>query len=203
MDGERFDAITKTLARSRSRRALAHGLAGGFVPLFIGAEGAAADCRAIGDLCTRGRQCCGRKRKKSTCAVNEHPDAPDEPSCCVRLGKSCDDSSECCVGDCPNGVCCTGLFSNCEHDADCCTGVCDLYASFFPSPICLAPCDPTIEPNGGCDPGEKAPCAVIFMGNSPVQAAAQRKDPTGGRVAGPRGPAPVGSAASWFDRRWR
>ena len=76
MHPNQFDRLVRTLSTTQTRRgtftALARATAGTtLATLFAvpGHEEAAASCRAIGEGCTRTRQCCGHKKKKWICGL--------------------------------------------------------------------------------------------------------------------------------------
>jgi len=113
MDDARFDSLTRTMSTTPTRRgiltALAKAAAGATFAAVVAvprSEEAAADCRRIGDPCTRGRQCCGHAHKSRICSLNKHAGAPSEPSCCVPKGKRCNFGIECCGSD--TAVACVG-----------------------------------------------------------------------------------------------
>ena len=113
MDDARFDSLARTLSTTPTRRGILTALVRGAVGTTLAAvvavprsEEAAADCRRIGDPCTRGRQCCGHAHKRTICSLNKHAGAPSEPTCCVPKGKRCNLSIECCGSD--TTVACVG-----------------------------------------------------------------------------------------------
>lgn len=119
VDGDRFDALAKTLARSTSRRPVVRLLAGGLVALLPGVRGAAAECRRAGRSCSKDAQCCtgicgeADDAGKRRCAcppdlTNCHGDCVDpaiHPSHCGDCDNSCgaDGAAAICVdGKCEN-----------------------------------------------------------------------------------------------------
>lgn len=124
MDGDRFDAMAKTLAGIGSRRAAlrtlaASGLAAGLTPL--GFEVAAA-CKKSGRTCDKNNDCCnkqckgGRKGKKGKCQ-------------CARVGRRCSsfaDFNDCCgssmscLGPSGDTRCCKRNDATCGRTRDCC-----------------------------------------------------------------------------------
>jgi hypothetical protein len=113
MDAQSFDRLARSLSATSTRRgilsALAKTTAGTTLAVLValpGSEETAASCRRIGDECTRSRQCCGHKKGKRVCALNQHAGAPTEPSCCIAKGVHCSSSIECCgLLECFNDKC--------------------------------------------------------------------------------------------------
>ena len=71
VDGERFDAMTRSLAEGADRRRLLGGLLGGALALLgpLGRRRAAADrgtCRLAGAACTRDGLCCSGDCRNDT-----------------------------------------------------------------------------------------------------------------------------------------
>lgn len=101
MDDRRFDAITKRLASTGSRRAALRLTGGGALAALLGRlglEGAAAACVAAGKNCDKGEKCCaGAACKGGKCKCKEG---------LKDCGKTC---RQCCgPADCPSGVCTEG-----------------------------------------------------------------------------------------------
>jgi hypothetical protein len=117
MDETRFDHLVRTFAMAPTRRgiltALARTATGATVAALAAVprnEEAAASCRELFAECTRTRQCCGHKKKKRVCAINEHDGPTTQTTCCIPEGKRCDFGGQCCgtlgcVGTSPNGRC--------------------------------------------------------------------------------------------------
>ena len=116
MDAQHFDRLAVTVGQRATRRTLLGLLAGlakttagitlATLVAVPGSEDAAASCRRIGDECTRSRQCCGHRKGKRVCALNQHAGAPSEPSCCIAKGVRCSSSIECCgLLECFNDKC--------------------------------------------------------------------------------------------------
>jgi hypothetical protein len=101
MHPNQSDRLVRTLSTTQTRRGtftvLVRATAGTtLATLFAvpGHEEAAASCRAIGEGCTRTRQCCGYKKKKRICGLN--PLIAPEPTCCVPEKKRCSATDQCC-----------------------------------------------------------------------------------------------------------
>jgi hypothetical protein len=154
MDGNRFDALAKSLARSTSRRPVVRLLAGGLVALIPGVRGAAAECRRAGRSCTRDEHCCtgicgeaddsGRRR----CACPE-----DLTNCygdCVDLQSAVTHCGECdnaCAADdgapvCERGKCRTLPALPCPECGEC------LYCD--PAADACVPCADSPDPADRC-----------------------------------------------------
>ena len=116
MDGDRFDAIVRTLGRAASRRGSLKLLAGGAlgaVAARLGVGEAAAACVAAGKQCGKGDKCCaGSKCKGGTCKCRAG--LKD----CGKVCKACCTGDDCAIGQacargrcactaasCPNGCC--------------------------------------------------------------------------------------------------
>ena len=105
MDGDRFDALARSLAAHRPRRAALRALAGAALagPLaLVGAREAAARCLRNGEACRRGPQCCsgvcrrGENGKKCraapsqlTCTVERDVCAQGSAARCGPPGNEC------------------------------------------------------------------------------------------------------------------
>jgi hypothetical protein len=101
MDARRFDTVTKAFAHDTTRRRVLRGLVAGIASgaLIAGPatrQAAARGCKAIGTLCGRNRQCCGRKKGRVICARNHHPGASDHDQCCIAEGERCSSTDQCC-----------------------------------------------------------------------------------------------------------
>jgi hypothetical protein len=101
MESHRFDRLARTLSTAPTRRAiltaLAKATAGTILATLVavpGHEEVAASCRAIGDMCTRNRQCCGHKHHKRICGLN--PQVTPGESCCIPEKKRCTSTDQCC-----------------------------------------------------------------------------------------------------------
>jgi len=101
MHPNQFDRLVRTLSTTQTRRgtftASARATAGTtLATLFAvpGHEEAAASCRAIGEGCTRNRQCCGHKKKKRICGLN--PLIAPGQSCRIPEKKRCTSTDQCC-----------------------------------------------------------------------------------------------------------
>ena len=125
MDGDRFDAWTKSLATGASRRRVLAGLgalAGGLLGRGVAAqEVGVASCRERLALCDRRGQCCeAQEGHRIGCArVSERcfRDVEGE-RCCGRGGAKCADACACCAGfECREGSC--RPFEPCEENTCC------------------------------------------------------------------------------------
>jgi hypothetical protein len=91
VDQTRFDAFTRTLATTETRRRVLGGLTAGAMALVGKRAAEAATCRETGVTCTRDAQCCdgfcgerdGRGRRRCACPPNTIP-CPD--GCCQTCG---------------------------------------------------------------------------------------------------------------------
>jgi hypothetical protein len=103
MDVHHFDAITKTWG-SLPRRRLLGGLAGsafGVLAATLGvAPAEARTCRKRQTTCTKGRRCCGHKRKGVVCQpLSTGGTCASGRRCCGREGASCPNGNcDCCEG---------------------------------------------------------------------------------------------------------
>lgn len=119
MEGKRFDALTRTLADARSRRAvlraLAGGAAGGLLALVGRREAGAYVCRQPGATCLKDAHCCS-----NTCYTDTHRCACQfykEVVCgrqCVDLSSDASNCGEC-GHVCPDGQSCS--HSICQESA--------------------------------------------------------------------------------------
>jgi hypothetical protein len=117
MSGHDFDALARSLATRRSRRAVLRGLAGALVAAVAGRAtqepaAAAVLCHGYGGFCTTDASCC--QTEASTC--HQGRCCPTARICgdgCCRNGQHCD-----------NGACkwnhCKGYGGLCGSDAACC-----------------------------------------------------------------------------------
>lgn len=106
MDPNRFEELSRRVARDMTRRGVARA-AGGAVALLLASTGRARaeevtgegipvySCKIPGQKCKRNRQCCSDICKKKVCS-------------CKPKGKSCYEPQEggvCCSRKCQNGKC--------------------------------------------------------------------------------------------------
>jgi hypothetical protein len=141
MDGSRFDALTRSLVTTGSRRSLLAGLGG--VLGLIGLRTAEAACRAPGRTCREHADCCsglcGAKDRtgRRTCRCRSRADCPEPTDQChtascllgvcgetVLIGQACDDGDPCTTG------------TTCQADGSCGGGTA---APGGPSCACAAP----------------------------------------------------------------
>jgi hypothetical protein len=129
MDGSRFDALTRALAEPASRRRLLGGLAGAISSAVLAAVGldpedaaAKKKCRANGDKCRKGNQCCSGRCKDHICVKKRR----DEGEC--RRDRDCpDDGDPCTAAVCDNQQCTTvrlGPDVQCGENAYCDGDIC-------------------------------------------------------------------------------
>jgi hypothetical protein len=107
MDAQHFDTLARTLGVTATRRVALRTLGAGTFAAMLGlrsGDAGAGTCRALFDVCTRTRQCCGSRKKKRVCGLNQHSGLPTEPSCCIPVGKPCTFGGQCCGA---NNVTCT------------------------------------------------------------------------------------------------
>jgi hypothetical protein len=124
MDGNRFDALTRSLATPRSRRAvvrtLAGSAAGGLIAL-AGRRPAGADlCKGTGKECKKNIQCCSGSCAPPTASISTHGSgsvccpagqvqypvgACCTPTTCAAQGKNCGQISDGCGGTLTCGSC--------------------------------------------------------------------------------------------------
>lgn len=125
MDEKRFDALTRTLARGRSRRAALTSLAGGVLAAAFARLGhataaapSAAVCKAKNKKCDKNTDCCSKLCKAGKCR-------------CRTLRAPCDESADCCQGricltsnGCNDGKRCRRKNGEtCASKCDCATGI--------------------------------------------------------------------------------
>jgi len=145
MDHDRFDRLTRLVARRTDRRvALRAGLGAG-VTLVLGRRPASAAPRLPGEACSSDSQCLGIMGTPYFCRDNGFVfDGPHV--CCAFDGGYCESSDECC-GDsyCFNGDCRSplgpfGAGRACWSDAECdpaLTGLaCDFAGDNFDARVC-------------------------------------------------------------------
>jgi hypothetical protein len=136
MDANRFDALTRFLSASGSRRAAVGALGAALAGLAtVAARDEATAKGKRTKKCGSGKKKCGKKCipktdccKDADCAVNERCDQGTCTSCLAQ-GTACTTDNECCTGicdkydnrchevrvscaageSCPNGRCCNGF----------------------------------------------------------------------------------------------
>jgi hypothetical protein len=112
MDQDRFDNLTRALARGTSRRQalklLGGSLAGGLLSFLGVGDAAADDCKRNGKACKKNKQCCSGNCADGFCA----PLCPPCDACSTCSGGTC--VSRCGPGqDClGNGTCATPCTTN-------------------------------------------------------------------------------------------
>jgi hypothetical protein len=111
MDSTRFDAISRELAGTSTRRTALRtfaeagfglGLAG------VGLKSASAgkkNKKIVGARCKKSEECKGKLVCKNANSQNYYPQT--EKRCCLEIGEHCDDGIDCCGVDviCNGGYC--------------------------------------------------------------------------------------------------
>jgi hypothetical protein len=148
MDSDRFDELSKKLARPRSRRE-ALGLLGAAVASLVTGKSVGAapkedkpsKCYGGGSSCTNAKQCCSGTCTNRRCA----PEIPPE---CTAAADCPGADTECQVRTCTAGVCGT---ENRLAGTDCLAGVCNGTGQCVE---CLsgADCESGLCENGACTP---------------------------------------------------
>lgn len=103
VDGPRFDAIARTVARTRSRRQLIAGLLGGALGLAGLGRTDAVVCREPGRSCRGDADCCSHD-----CGP---VDATGRRVCRCRTGRDCPPAAVCPAVACQGGACVAGVIS--------------------------------------------------------------------------------------------
>ena len=145
MDGHRFDALTKTLVGTRSRRQFAKAQVAGALGVtagVLGRRGASAACGLVGQTCAANADCCagGRCNAQSQCACRAGftacPVAGGERcfdlqtnrNHCGDCATACAAGQTCCGGECVNTqndrANCGACGRTCEGSTTCCGGRC-------------------------------------------------------------------------------
>ena len=133
MDERRFDTLTRTFARSGSRRRLVRALVGG-AALLTAARRGLSDATAHHGLAGPGEPC----RTNDQCVAADAPMICDwngygnGTNCCTYEGSNCADDTWCCWSNlCIGGICTSQSYS--------CTGEgCSCYQGTYDD----NPCDP-------------------------------------------------------------
>ncbi len=133
MDDGRFDDLTRTLARSGTRRASLRVLAGSALAgglTWLGVGDVAAACKPAGKRCKRNKNCCCKK-----CRKRKNGKKKCRGNACLENGTVCFDpfasdpfdSDKCCSGFCRQNplpaasTCCVPNDKKCVNASDCCT----------------------------------------------------------------------------------
>jgi hypothetical protein len=144
MEQDRFDDLTRALARGTSRRQalklLGGSLAGGLLA-FLGVGEAAADnlCKPIGKKCNKTSQCCGVANATVTCNGTCQVGA-----CKAGFGNCDDNPANGCETPLNTNTNCGACGNACTEDQTCQDGKCVSVCP--PSPACSDTCH--------CDPGQ-------------------------------------------------
>lgn len=131
MDPTKFDALTKALATSTSRRQALKTIAATTIGSILGLGGigtAFAKCKDTGHNCSKDEHCCSKVCCNGKCCA---PGLVCNNGQCVTpcegLGLPCTSDSQCCSGFCSSTICggagvCCGVLTPCTSDSDCCCG---------------------------------------------------------------------------------
>lgn len=182
MDEDRFDALTRFVARPRTRRQLVRALGGGALAALGGVIGAdrtrAADCPS-GVVCSA--QCC--PNASDMCLAGRCTSCPSGVICSARC---CPSASDICLSgqctSCPSGVSCTGRC--CADGETCVNGLCSAAPpcgnagdACTERKDCCAPLlcrgGACIQPKGGgspCPPGSRECDGVCYPGGCCIAA---------------------------------
>ena len=122
MDGQRFDAISKGLASSNSRRATLRAVTAGVLAAGLSALGlheAAAKCNKEGKKCKKQKECCSKKCKGGKCRCHALREKCTGTS--STAGNSCCGDAYCTTNACGEQTrCCQNIGNTCNSTCDCC-----------------------------------------------------------------------------------
>jgi hypothetical protein len=109
MDGERFDSLTRVVARNGSRRGLLRGLAGAVGLLVLGRRSSRVAAQSgylgPGEACYDDSQCGNTRYNEMFCADNGF-DYDGALNCCAYEGGFCYGDEGCCgIASCITGSC--------------------------------------------------------------------------------------------------
>ncbi len=163
MDGPRFDTLARTLAATRrtTRKTL---LGAGLGLLLAGrsGDGAAADCKQVGQRCSGDKDCCkhAQCRLSGVCACKSGftdcngkcKDLTTNKNHCGACNNDCGDGEFCCSGAC---------IAACAGGETCCNGAC------CTCPIGNEPCGDTC-----CPPSRRAAMGCASMRCTPTRTTA-------------------------------
>ncbi len=158
MDDERFDALTRALTSSTSRRRLLRGLAGGLLASLAAMVGAVetlashTGCRHHGQPCRRKNQCCSHRcTGAGTCMCPAAKTPCGTTACCDPA------TQKCCQGVCvPLGGCCTA--ADCDDGNACTVDSCDSATGA----ITHTPDNSLCGTGGACDATTGCTCAAGY-----------------------------------------
>ena len=109
MEGTRFDALSRNLSATSSRRAAvrtmtATGLALGLARLGM-SKAQAGGGKGVTKRCKKSDECKGNLLCKKANSQHYYPET--EKRCCIKEGQHCEDGFECCGVDviCNGGYC--------------------------------------------------------------------------------------------------
>lgn len=117
MDGQRFDALTRALARPASRRATWRGMVAAVAGVLMGSGAVAAHPRGYlgpGDPCYDDVQCRSSDTTAYYCADNGF-DYDGPLNCCAFVGGYCNRDKGCCGGLLCVDLTCGGLAPRIER----------------------------------------------------------------------------------------
>lgn len=156
MDGNRFDALTRTMAQGTTRRRALHaalgGLAGSVLALTGRAAADAATCQPAGGICLPNSRCCD-----GTCDPRTHRCVcpagliASGGRCCIgnRSDTVCTANAQCCSGICQQGTCYPTAGGSCPDGANSCSGhvelcgpagtMCWCFQTLAGEPLCGVP----------------------------------------------------------------
>jgi hypothetical protein len=113
MDGRDFDALTRSLSGSGSRRRMVAGLAAGVLGLVGLRSAEAASCRAAGNICRENANCCS-----GLCGPK---DRSGRRRCHCQSLADCPAPDQCRAATCDDGICGEEILVGQDCTADACT----------------------------------------------------------------------------------
>ncbi len=134
VDPKLFDGITRRLSRVGSRRAM---VGGALATSVLAAAGIPTDVPARPvkkEACLPQGRRCGTRKGDESCkrCCTRYAVANDrgrKRCACRPVNETCNNSGQCCTGNCQNSVCvpgstCTDVGGACQNNGDCCTSTC-------------------------------------------------------------------------------
>ncbi len=134
MDGHRFDALTRSVFASASRRGalrLIVGATAGGVLAAVGRTPASAACGLVDERCTTADDCCANARciegrcscpPRFTVCEGRCRDLQVSPNHCGACGNACEGDTPCCIGGRCRRTCGGECCANCFLETDPNTG---------------------------------------------------------------------------------
>ena len=113
VDAQKFDTMARTLGATATRRVTLGTLGAGTLAAMVGLrseDAGAATCRSRGSVCTKRRQCCGRKHGVVCQPLNTSSTCESGKHCCGREGTPCN-NNQC---NCCEGFACSAVNSRCQ-----------------------------------------------------------------------------------------